>query len=194
MMMKFNYPPGATPLNGDELGALIPSHITTQQELNVWEEKNILQADEWAFRQKEILSVTFIKELHEHMFNETWKWAGKFRLTEKNIGIPHQQISIKTKALCDDVYYQLDNNVFSKDEIAVRFHYRLTYIHPFSNGNGRHARLMADLLITQQRGIRFSWGMHQDLFNPTPVRKQYIESLRLADHGDYSRLLIFSRS
>jgi Fic-DOC domain mobile mystery protein B len=193
-MMKFNYPIGSTPLEHEELAELIPDHITTQEELNAWEEKNILIAQEWAFRQKEILSVSFIKQLHEHMFNETWKWAGRFRKSEKNIAIHWPQIPIKIKELCDDARYQLDHSIFSKDEIAVRFHHRLVFIHPFSNGNGRHARLMADLLITQQGGIRFSWGMHQDLYKATPVRSQYIESLRLADRGDYSKLLKFARS
>jgi len=192
--MKFNYPAGSTPLEHEELLNLIPDHITTQEELNAWEEKNILRAQQWAFKQKDILSVTFIKKLHEHMFNETWKWAGQFRKTEKNIGIPWAQIPAKLKGLSDDTQYQLDNHLFSDDEIAVRFHHRLVFIHPFPNGNGRHARLMADLLITKQGGARFSWGMHQDLTKASSVRKNYIEALQSADHGHYSKLLIFARS
>lgn len=192
--MKFNYPEGSTPLEHEELEALIPDHITMQEELNAWEEKNILIAQEWAFKQKEILTISFIKQLHEHMFNKTWKWAGQFRKSDKNIGVHWPQISTKTKELCDDVHYQLVHNTFSKDEIAVRFHHRLVFIHPFPNGNGRHARLIADLLIMQQGCKRFSWGMHQDLYKATPIRKQYIEALRLADHGDCSKLLIFARS
>jgi Fic-DOC domain mobile mystery protein B len=192
--MKFNYPEGATPLEHEELAELIPDHITTQEELNAWEERNILVAQEWAFKQKEILSVVFIKQLHEHMFNKTWKWAGQFRKSDKNIGIHWPQIYPKTKELCDDVQHQIEHNTYSKDEIAVRFHHRLVFIHPFPNGNGRHARLMADLLITQQGNQRFSWGMHQDLYKATPIRKQYIEALQRADRGDYSKLLEFVRS
>jgi Fic-DOC domain mobile mystery protein B len=192
--MKFNYPEGATPLEYEELAQLIPNHITTQEELNAWEERNILVAQEWAFKQKEILSVEFIKQLHEHMFNKTWKWAGQFRKSDKNIGIHWPQIYSQTKELCDDVQYQIEHNTYSKDEIAVRFHHRLVFIHPFPNGNGRHARLMADLLITQQGEQRFSWGMYQDLYKATPIRKQYIEALQRADRGDYSKLLEFVRS
>lgn len=192
--MKFNYPIGSTPLEHEELAELIPDHITTQEELNAWEEKNILNAQSWAFKQKEILNISFIKQLHEHMFNKTWNWAGQFRKSDKNIGIHWPHISTKTKELIDDVCYQLEHVTFSKDEIAVRFHHRLVWIHPFPNGNGRHARLIADLLIVQQGNNRFSWGMHQDLYKSTPIRKQYIESLRLADHGNYSKLLTFARS
>lgn len=192
--MKIDYPIGSTPLNYEELVDLIPGHITTQEKLNAWEEKNILEALPWAFKQKEILSVECIKTLHKHMFDKTWKWAGKFRKSDKNIGVHWSQISMKTKELCDDIQYQLDHESFSKDETAVRFHHRLVWIHPFPNGNGRLSRLMADLLITQQDERRFSWGMHQDLYKATSVRKEYIQALQLADQGNYSKLLEFARS
>ena len=146
-MMKFNYPIGATPLNSDEVVDLIPSHITTQEELNAWEEKNILSAEPWAFKQKNLLSIDCIKKFHQRMFDKTWKWAGQFRKSEKNIGIHWSKIAIELQKLCDDVKYQIDHHVFSNDEIAIRFHHRLVSIHAFSNGNGRHARLMADMLI-----------------------------------------------
>lgn len=192
--MKFSYPVGATPLDTEELAALIPQHITTQAELNAWEEKNILVAEQWALKQKDIITTAFIKQLHQHMFNMTWKWAGKFRTSEKNIGVDWHKISTMVRELCDNVNYQLDHGTYPHDELAIRFHHRLVWIHPFSNGNGRHARLMADLLIMQQSKPRFSWGMHQNLYKTTPVRTQYIESLRLADRGDYSKLLAFARS
>jgi fido (protein-threonine AMPylation protein) len=107
--MKFDYPIGSTPLSHEELIGLIPRYVTTQKQLNAWEEKNILKALPWAFKQKEILSIAFIKKLHEHMFNNTWKWAGELRTSDKNIGIHWPQISMKIKELCDDVQYQLDH-------------------------------------------------------------------------------------
>jgi len=192
--MKFNYPPGSTPLERGELAGLMPNHITTQEELNAWEEKNIIESEPWAFKQKDIISLTFIKKLHKHMFDKTWEWAGEFRTSGKNIGINWAQIPIKLRELCDDIGYQLDHNTYSKDEIAIRFHHRLVFIHPFANGNGRHARLMADIFIVKQGGNRFTWGMHQDLTKATPIRTQYIHALQLADRGDYSKLLAFARS
>jgi Fic-DOC domain mobile mystery protein B len=101
---------------------------------------------------------------------------------------------MKLRELCDDVRYQLEHETFSKDEIAIRFHHRLVFIHAFANGNGRHARLVADILIVRQGGSRFTWGMDQDLTGATEIRKQYIDALKLADRGDYSKLLIFARS
>ncbi|MBY0110349.1 MAG: mobile mystery protein B [Candidatus Babeliaceae bacterium] len=192
--MKFNYPPGSTPLETGELAGLLPKHITTQEELNAWEEKNIIEAEPWAFKQKDILSTLFIKKLHKRMFDKTWEWAGEFRTSEKNIGAYWAQVPMLLQVLCDDVRYQLERDAYSNDEIAVRFHHRLVSIHPFSNGNGRHARLMADVLIVQQGGSRFTWGMYQDLTKTTSVRKQYIQALQVADKGDYSKLLLFARS
>lgn len=192
--MQFNFPEGATPLEPEELLDLIPQHITTQDQLNTWEQKNILEGEQWARKKRDILSVDFIKKLHEHMFNHTWKWAGKFRHSGKNIGINWHLVPVELKKLCDDVHYQLKHHSFPDDEIAIRFHHRLVWIHPFPNGNGRHARLMADLLAIKLGHPRFSWGMHQDLYKANPVRKQYIEALRLADRGDYSKLIAFARS
>ena len=194
MKMNFKYPIGSTPLEPDELVDLIPKHITTQQELNAWEEKNILLAQQWAFKQKDILTLTFIQQLHKRMFQETWKWAGTFRKSDKNIGIHWSQIAMKVKELCDNIIYQVEHAVFSMDEIAVRFHHLLVWIHPFPNGNGRHARLIADLFIMLHNGKRLSWGMHQNLYEATPIREQYIKALQQADKGDYSHLLTFARS
>lgn len=192
--MKIKYPQGSTPLEPEELAELIPSHITTQEQLNAWEQANIIAAEQWAIKKDVIVTLDFIQKLHLHMFNETWRWAGKFRLTGKNIGIDWHMIREELQKLCADVQYQLEHATFPDDEIAVRMHHRLVWVHPFPNGNGRHARLMADLLIMQRGVSRFSWGAAQNLYKSTPIRKQYIEALRLADRGDYSDLIIFARS
>ena len=191
--MKFSYPDGATPLDLDEVKDLIPKHISTQQELNAWEQKNILSALQWAQKKRVELTVDFIKKLHWHMFNETWKWAGQFRHSDKNIGVNWHLIPGALKDLCDDISYQIAHQTFSDDEIAVRFHHRLVWIHPFPNGNGRHARLMADLLIQQLNHPYFSWNMGGNLQDASPIRKKYIEALKEADQGNYTKLLAFAR-
>lgn len=192
--MKIVPPEGATPLEPEELAELIPAHITTQEQLNAWEQANIVSAEQWAEKKKTIISIDFIKKLHKHMFDQTWRWAGTFRHSGKNIGIDWYLIPEELKKLCSDVQYQIKHKSFSPDEIAVRMHHRLVAIHPFPNGNGRHARLMADLVVMRFGLPRFSWGAHQDLSNSSPIRKKYIEALRHADKGDYSDLIVFARS
>jgi Fic-DOC domain mobile mystery protein B len=147
--MKFTYPFGATPIDGDELEALIPKHMNLQTELNEWEQANILEAEKWAFGQKhsDILSLEFVQKLHKKMFSETWRWAGKFRKTLKNIGVAPHEISQELFKFCGDIQVQIDQKEMPFEEIAARLHHRLVWIHPFPNGNGRHARIYTDMSI-----------------------------------------------
>lgn len=194
MALTPEYLPGATPLDADELASLIPKHITTQSELNEWEQLNIEQGEAWARRQrKDILNEVFVRQLHQKMFGETWIWAGSFRKSNKNIGVEWQQISVKLRDLLSDTRYQIDHAIYPPDEIAARFHHRLVLIHPFPNGNGRHARMMADLLIQKLGQARFTWGS-KSLTALTETRTRYIAALRAADGGDIQALLAFVRS
>ncbi len=177
--MKFEYAHGATPLDPDEIAGLIPLHITTQSQLNEWEAANILKAENWLFlhsNHRNFLTIEFTKLLHTKMFGDTWIWAGQFRTTERNIGVSPFKITTDLNNLLEDVRYQIIHKSFPLDEIAYRFHHRLVAVHPFPNGNGRHARLMTDLLLIQAGQARFTWGK-QKLEGEGPIRKQYIEAL-----------------
>lgn len=193
MAVELDYPAGATPLDADELANLIPGHITTQGELNEWEQLNIAQGEKWAHRQrKEILDEIFVRRLHRQMFGETWRWAGSFRKSDKNIGVDWLRIGVELKQLLDDARYQIEHSSFPADELAIRFHHRLVAIHPFPNGNGRHARLMADLLVMHLGRPRFTWGS-ASLVDPNETRQRYIKALQAADARDIAPLLAFAR-
>jgi Fic-DOC domain mobile mystery protein B len=193
--MKYTYPPGATPLNADEASGLIPDHITTQDALNEWEQQNILDGLNWALKQhkRELLDDLFVRDLHKKMFDKTWKWAGTYRRSNKNIGIEWQMIPVELRNLFADVSFQIEHNSFPPDELATRFHHRLVAIHPFPNGNGRHARMMADLLIQRLGGEPFSWG-GRSLVQHGDERERYIAALQAADREDYTLLMEFVRS
>jgi Fic-DOC domain mobile mystery protein B len=188
---------GNTTLSPDEEADLIPN-LATRDELNEWERQNILEAHGWALKTRNAgglgcLAEAYLRELHRRMFDQTWKWAGRYRLTEKNIGIPFYQIQDSLGALLGDVRYWINNRTFSSDEIAIRFHHRLVFIHPFANGNGRHARLMADVLAMRQGRLVFTWG-GAALVPVCELRSRYIEALRAADENDIGPLLVFARS
>jgi Fic-DOC domain mobile mystery protein B len=194
--MESEHTKGATPLDRNEMAGLIPSHMTTRKELDRWEQDNINEALAWVDkrRPKDILNESFMRELHRRMFCHVWRWAGKLRQTEKNLGIPFYRISIELKKLCDDMDYWIAHQTFETDEIAIRFHHRLVYIHPFANGNGRHARLITDVLLENVFNQRpFTWGQ-ANLAKTGQDRTRYIESLVAADHGDFLPLLEFVRS
>jgi len=184
----------ATPLTPAEIRGLIPAHIAYRRELNEAEQDNIQRAQEWALsRRRDVLNERFVKDLHRRMLGDVWRWAGKFRISERNIGIDHWQIPVALRQLLDDTKAWIQYKTYPPDEIAVRFHHRLVRIHPFPNGNGRHSRLMDDLLAMQLGRERFSWG-RQGLRHPGAMRARYIAALRAADEYDVSFPLAFARA
>jgi len=187
--------PGATPLDPDEARGLIPRHIRTQAELNQWEQANVLDGSAWAMRAREsdVLSERFVRELHRRLFGNTWRWAGTFRTTGKNIGVDAAQVAVQLRELLENTRYWIEHRTFGLEEIAVRFHHRLVAIHPFPNGNGRHARLMTDVLLRRNDAGAFSWG-GANLEAAGDARERYLAALRAADAGDYLPLLVFVRS
>jgi Fic-DOC domain mobile mystery protein B len=184
----------ATPLTPDERKDLILSYITTRDQLNEVEQRGIAAADRWAFsRRRTVLDEGFLYRLHKRMFGEVWRWAGASRNSERNIGVAPVYIGVELRQLLDDVRYWIDHVTYPPDEIALRFHTRLTWIHPFPNGNGRHARLAADLLIIALGGQRFTWG-GRSLTAPDETRRTYIAAVRAGDNHDLAPLLAFARS
>jgi Fic-DOC domain mobile mystery protein B len=190
----FAQPDDATPLTPEEQRELIPAHIAYRSELNEAEQENISRAQDWALaRRRDPLSQKFVTDLHKQMLGDVWRWAGKFRTSERNLGIPFYEIPIALHQLLDDGRAWIEYKSYPPDEIAVRFHHRLVQIHPFPNGNGRHARLMADLLVMRLGGERFSWGS-ANLQAAGDVRGRYIAALKAADNQDIGPLLAFARS
>ena len=190
----FEEPDDATPLTPDERRGLIPSDITFRSELNRAEQDNIARAHDWALaRRRNVLTEQFVKNLHRRMLGDVWRWAGQFRTSERNIGMPYYEIPVALRQLLADAVTWIEHKAYPPDEIAVRFHHRLVQIHPFPNGNGRHSRLMADLLVMQLGRDRFTWGS-ANLRDADEVRRRYIDALRAADNHDLTLLLAFARS
>jgi len=184
----------ATPLTPEERDALIPTYITLRHELNEVEQIGIADADRWAFsRRREVLDEDFLKRLHRQMFGDVWRWAGQFRTTPRNLGVEAWRIAPDLRQLLDDVRYWIEHETYAPDEIAVRFKHRLVFIHPFPNGNGRHSRLVGDLLAVQLGQPRFTWG-RGNLVAINDLRRTYIDALHLADDHNIEPLLAFARS
>ncbi len=184
----------ATPLTPEERDGLIPTHITLRSELNELEQRNIAAADRWAFsRRRNILDEVFLRGLHRRMFNRVWRWAGKYRKTERNLGIEFHRVESELHQVIHDAKYWIDHRSYPPDELAARFHHRLVTVHPFPNGNGRWSRLAADVLIVQQGGTRLTWG-RANLQVAGDVRRAYIDALHAADNHDLGPLVSFARS
>jgi Fic-DOC domain mobile mystery protein B len=184
----------ATPLTEEDKRGLKLAYITNRAQLNAAEQENIARGQDWALsRRRNLLTEQGIRSLHQHMFGDVWRWAGRFRTSETNLGINYWGIPTALRVLLDDAKTWIETQAYPPDEIAVRLHHRLTQIHPFPNGNGRHARLTADILIMQLGGERFSWG-RANLRDAGEVRRQYIAALKAADGFDIAPLMAFARS
>lgn len=200
MGLNLNYQYGQTPIDEEEKEGIRIRSITTQSELNEIEQKNIEQALQWAigkrFTKEKILSEKFIRTVHKKMYGDVWKWAGEFRKSEKNIGIEFWKIPSELKLLLDDTLFWIENKTYPPDEIAIRFKHRLVSIHCFPNGNGRHSRFMADLIVEKLLQTKpFSWGQsYSSLSENSDARSQYLKAIKEADQGNYSTLLRFARS
>lgn len=192
----FDADDASTPLTADQKQGLIPSHITLRRELNEMEQSGILEAEGWAFsRKRDVLDEKFLCRLHKEMFKDVWKWAGEYsKETGRNIGVDGYKIQTELRQMLSDVSYWIENKTYPPDEIAIRFHHRLVLIHPFPNGNGRHARLAADLLAVRLGRPRFTWGRESIGTVGSEIRKNYVTSLRAADNHDIAPLLRFARS
>lgn len=187
----------ATPLAPEEREGLRLSWITHRRDLNEAEQENIVKGAAWARRRrgtvKDLLADHFVLELHKRTLGEVWKWAGSYRQTERNLGIEYHRIPVEVRTLLDDVQFWVENDTFPPDEIAVRLHHRLVSIHPFANGNGRHSRLMADLIAEKLGRPSFTWG-GASLADEGELRARYIAALKAADNHDIGLLLAFARS
>ena len=196
-MVQYHYIEGQTPLDEDEKRDLIPS-IVGREDLDAFEQENILEARKWVMQKsvlsrQDIFTEKFILNLHKRMYGHVWKWAGTYRKTNKNIGVEAYQVPTELYQLLGDARYWMEHRTYFITDLAIIIHHRLVKIHLFPNGNGRHARLCADVIIAKHGGEKLSWGGNSDLTKPDEIRKRYIAALREADAGDYEPLLKFAR-
>ena len=200
-ILNHKYSDGNTPIRAEEAEQLIP-RISTMGELNEYEALNILQAREWAFSSRTIkssnpLEEPFVRMLHAKMFDQVWKWAGTYRKHELNIGCDPREIIQRIPQLASNAQYWLDHNTFSIDECLIQLHHQLvSKIHPFPNGNGRHARMMTDVIAVKFGRPEFTWGAGENLVAETTARAAYLAALRALDanDNDVKPLLHFARS
>ena len=198
MGLDLEYINGQTPLDEDEKEGLLIPTIATREELDEFEQKNIEEALQWiltsSLKLETVLTEKFVRNLHKRMFGSVWKWAGDYRKTDKNLGIDKWQIPVELKKLCEDTSYWIENETYPPDEIAIRFKHRIVSIHCFPNGNGRHSRMMADIIIDKifDRDL-FSWGSGE-LTHQGNTRSRYLKAVKAADKNEFDLLLDFAKS
>ncbi len=198
MGIEFDVIEGQTPLDEDERDGLLIPAVSTRGELDEFEQHNIENAIAWtlsrSFRLENVFTEAFVKEVHIRMFGDIWSWAGEFRKSNKNLGIDKWNIGAELKQLNEDALFWVKNKIYRSDELAIRYKHRLVSIHCFPNGNGRHSRLMADIVIEKiLKEPVFTWGMAGANL-VLDIRQEYIKAIKAADKGNYKPLISFARS
>lgn len=197
MGLIFEYIEGQTPIDEDEKNDLKVRGLTLKSELDELEQVNIEESIKWSLKLtlsiEEIICEQFVKELHQKMYGKVWKWAGKFRSTNKNIGVDKYSIGIELRQLCDDFNYWHSHDIYLPKERAIRFKHRIVQIHCFPNGNGRHSRLIADIIMSKiYKEDFFHWRGTRNLTEASDIRSDYLFALREADKGNFEHLMQFS--
>ena len=194
MGLKYEYTNGQTPIDEDEKTGLKIKTISTMGELDAFEQQNIEKAIQWSikstFSVENVLTKEFIDRVHKKMFGNVWRLAGNFRQSNINIGVEYYLISQKLRIHVDNCKYWITHQPLEPVEIAVRFKHGLVAIHLYPNGNGRHSRLMGDILMESLGGNIFTWG--SQTIAEDQSRKEYISALKLADNGDFNKLISFA--
>lgn len=190
-------PEGATA--GDDLSGLLLLNLTTKGDLDAAELQAVSRAyDKYIFRARRKkpgtswLTEAFIRETHRTLLGDIWEWAGKYRTSTTNIGIHWPLVPEQVKCLCEDFsFWDSRESSMPVLEVAARLQNRLTRIHPFKNGNGRHARLMSDIFFYSRRHPLPRWPQLQLMSQGEALRQRYIASMRKADEEDYGELMKF---
>lgn len=182
---------GTTPLDPDEADGLIPGWVATRGDLDVVEQANVAAAMQWASRRRwsieTLLSDATVRDVHRRMLGDVWNWAGSYRTSEKNIGVPWADVRRAIHDLMADAMAWVDSERPSESLLAD-FHHQIVSIHPFPNGNGRHGRLMTDLLATVIGVPPSTWGRAPSI-DIMVARRHYLDALSAADRGSLEPLL-----
>lgn len=196
MSLLIENPDGATPLTADDIQGLKHPHVQTRGQLNGLEAANILQGQIWLGNIKtitvdDIFSRDFVNELHKKLFGDVWQWAGAFRLREVNIGIEPSHIPTRLHDFLEDAKCWVEYKHYSELELCARIQHGLVFIHPFVNGNGRHSRIMTDVVrVFLLDKPPLKWA-NANIDDQGIERKAYLETLYAADRGDFSKMITY---
>ena len=183
---------GQTPLPHDELAALLPEVVVVLGEpitrAAVYDLEQGLQdrvtdelmpaAIDGSLPLDALLNDYFVRDLHARLFGPVWKWAGRWRRTEVNIGVAPERIAVELRNALDAIAYRWDHtDDWTPRQLGIVVHAETVRIHPFVDGNGRTTRLLADLVfaaVQDPTEVQYEWDLE---------KARYIELLRAYDQN-----------
>ena len=184
---------------GDDVSGLLQESLVDRRDRDAAELEAIARAyDKYVYRARRKkagaawLTDELIRRVHFDMFGGIWDWGGRYRTGSTNIGVEWRQIPEQVARIIGDFeYWTSPKSGMSFLEIAARLQNRLTRVHPFKNGNGRHARLITDIFFYSREHDLPKWPQLQRLPHGDRIRKQYLSAMKKADGEDYKDLMKF---
>jgi Fic-DOC domain mobile mystery protein B len=181
--------PGETPI--DDVSGLKVKGIRSRAELNAAEAENIRRAvvkylSKKPTRRSARFDYAWSLKLHREMLGRVWAWAGRPRVSDTNLGVPWRQIEPRLFGLLGDLAVWKTSGMDMVEQAAL-LHHRAVQIHPFTNGNGRWARLLANIWLKLHDAPLTVWP-EETIGAASPIREEYLAAIRQADEGDYDAL------
>ena len=180
-----------TPFDGS--GLKIKS-IKTRRQLNEAEFESILRVTKKYLMSKpsqKLAPFTFgwLLELHQEILGSIWSWAGEIRTTQKNIGVSANIVTAELGVIAIESEKRHSETGDLVIATAAEFHHRAVWVHPFEDGNGRWARLLANIWLMQHDQPVIIWPASDLRDTESPIRGEYIAAMKHADLRNYGPLI-----
>ena len=166
--------------------------LTDRRLLDEAEAEGIIRAENLLYDLPEEtdFTVALLLDLHRAAFGRVYEWAGQCRRSNPNVGSflppPFQQVPTLLYQFADEVQHR-QRLVGTEAELAALLayaHHRFVSVHPFTNGNGRTARLLTNFLAFRH-GYQELALYHRAACTD---REAYLTAIKAGNSGDYREL------
>ncbi len=132
------------------------------------------------------LNTAFLEKVNGILTKNTGVvYGGRIRFFDVKISgsnhVPPKHTEVKKHMLNFFKWYSVNKNKLHPFELAALAHAKLTWIHPFEDGNGRTARTVMNFILMKKGFPMF--------FIPVEKREAYYQSLDIADKGEHDKYI-----
>jgi cell filamentation protein len=185
----------------DSQGDILPNllGLTTEKEINESEFEGFLKAEIY-FTEKlsarTKFDVKYILGLHKMALTHLYSFAGKYRdVNMSKGGFPFASAKFLPETMSEfetEILSKLKNKYESQEDLikdVAIVHGELLFIHPFREGNGRTARLLANLMvrIAGYESLKFEKVGKKEF-------EEYVSAVQNCANKDYEKMIDFVKS
>jgi fido (protein-threonine AMPylation protein) len=191
MIEDWSTQPGETPIDPSGLRSPYKKWVKTRRQLAQPEAENIRKATLKYLTgkltcRKAPFDVAWMLRLHHEMLGDVWQWAGQTRRTGCQFGVDWQQIEMQLYGTVEDL--EIWQESMDLLEQSTNLHFRGVWIHPFQDGNGRWARLLANIWLRLNGEPIVEWPAEVSGIE-SRIRQEYLDCIRHAIDGEMGPLI-----